>query len=74
MKPVIHTHRYESGNLEIYVPHQLVPQFKELVHRATNLWPDASPEIKAFADMVTNDGKLMQDYSKVTVTHQPKTS
>lgn len=28
--------------------------FKELVHRATNLWPDAAPEIKIFADEITN--------------------
>ena len=28
--------------------------FKELVQRATNLWPDASPEIKHFADEITN--------------------
>lgn len=35
--------------------------FQELVHRAVNLWPDAHPEIKEFADKVTN-GKVMQDY------------
>lgn len=28
--------------------------FKELVQRATNLWPDAQPEIKEFADLITN--------------------
>lgn len=31
-----------------------VAAFKELVHRGTNLWPDAPPEIKAFADRLTN--------------------
>jgi hypothetical protein len=29
--------------------------------RATNLWPDAPPNVKAIADVVTN-GKVMQDY------------
>ncbi len=36
-------------------------QFKELVQRATNLWPDAHPDIKDFADLVTNE-KIFQDY------------
>jgi hypothetical protein len=31
-----------------------VDSFKELVQRATNLWPDAPPEVKEFADEVTN--------------------
>ena len=37
--------------------------FVELVQRATNLWPDATPAIKEFADEITN-GKVFQDYSK----------
>lgn len=36
--------------------------FKLLVQRAVNLWPDAPPEIKEFADKITNDGKVQQDY------------
>lgn len=44
-----------------------VKNFMELVQRATNLWPDAPPEIKAFADKITNyqwaDGAL-QDYDQ----------
>lgn len=35
--------------------------FQELVQRAANLWPDAKPQMKKFADVVTN-GKVMQDY------------
>ena len=35
--------------------------FQELIQRGANLWPDAPPEIKEFADLVTN-GKVMQDY------------
>jgi hypothetical protein len=46
--------------------------FKQLVQRATNLWPDASPEIKEFADRVTNHDLLanlggkraLQDYKQ----------
>lgn len=36
-------------------------EFQELIQRGSNLWPDAPPEIKRFADLVTN-GKVMQDY------------
>jgi predicted HAD superfamily Cof-like phosphohydrolase len=48
-----------------------VAAFKTLVHRATNLWPDAPPEVKEFADEVTNfdmlafqgrENKGLQDY------------
>lgn len=35
--------------------------FKKLVQRATNLWPDATPEIKEFADLITV-GTVQQDY------------
>jgi hypothetical protein len=33
----------------------------ELFQRATNLWPDAPPEVKWLADVITN-GEPMQDY------------
>lgn len=36
--------------------------FQQLVQRGTNLWPDAPAEIKAFADKITNDGKVQQEY------------
>lgn len=29
--------------------------FKEMIQRGTNLWPDAQPEIKELADQVTNN-------------------
>ncbi len=35
--------------------------FKELVQRGANLWPDAPPSIKEFADLVTG-GEVLQDY------------
>lgn len=35
--------------------------FKELVRRGSNLWPDAPPDVKKFADYVLN-GRLLQDY------------
>lgn len=37
------------------------PQFQELVQRGANLWPDAPPAIKEFADLATT-GKVQQDY------------
>jgi hypothetical protein len=69
---MIHVCRFEGGAIEIQVSSTSAKEFQELVHRATNLWPDASPEIKQFADMICNEGKLMQDYRKATVTNQPK--
>lgn len=48
--------------LDVYITSaESVTRFKELVHRATNLWPDAHPEIKEFADKVTV-GHVQQDY------------
>jgi hypothetical protein len=37
--------------------------FQELIQRGANLWPDAPPAIKEFADLVTS-GRVMQDYRK----------
>lgn len=34
--------------------------FKELVHRGANLWPDAPPAAKEFADLITT-GEVLQD-------------
>lgn len=34
---------------------------KEVFQRATNLWPDAPPEIKELADLVI-DGEIKQNY------------
>lgn len=49
------------GNIEVHVSKDSAHQFKELVQRGTNLWPDAPAEIKWLADIITN-GKPMQDY------------
>lgn len=38
-----------------------IARFRELAHRATNLWPDAHPEIKEFADLM-GDGEIRQAY------------
>ena len=47
--------------------------FKKLVFRATNLWPDATAEIKIFADEVEH-GKALQDYaSQDTSPKKPTT-
>lgn len=51
------------GAMAIDIPDSLMPFFKELVQRGTNLWPDAPAEIKHFADRITN-GAPMQDYFK----------
>ncbi len=56
-----------DGAMKIRVPAIHVAEFKELVQRGANLWPDASPEIKEFADVVTI-GSAMQDYKKLNHT------
>lgn len=43
--------------------HDDMVAFQQLVQRGANLWPDATPAIKAFADEITS-GKVLQDYSK----------
>ena len=40
---------------------QSIARFKELIQRGANLWPDAHPEIKETADLITN-GQILQDY------------
>lgn len=45
----------------IVIEHSFWPQFQELVYRGVNLWPDARPEMKEFADLIT-EGKVLQDY------------
>lgn len=47
--------------LVIVVDSESLESFKELVQRGANLWPDASAEIKEFADMITN-GEVLQNY------------
>lgn len=68
---MIYVEELVNGSLRIEVEKESIPEFKELVHRATNLWPDASPDVKKFADVITI-GKPMQDYSSPAVTAQPK--
>lgn len=60
---MITTQDIRDGLVIIIDTDQSLAAFKELVQRATNLWPDATPEIKEFADIITNDGWVMQDYS-----------
>lgn len=48
----------------IVVDEESMPAFKELVQRGANLWPDASPEIKKFADELI-EGKPQQDYDQL---------
>ena len=56
--------RLEDTSLSILVKPEFLQEFQELCHRAGNLWPDASPEMKAFIDLIT-EGKVQQDYSYI---------
>lgn len=50
-----------QGNHIVAIEDESLETFKQLVQRGANLWPDAPPEIKEFADLVTN-GTVLQDY------------
>lgn len=54
---------YTSANLQCIIidSAQSIARFKELVQRGANLFPDAHPELKEFADLITN-GTILQDY------------
>jgi hypothetical protein len=55
---------YKSHNndlVTIILTDASVARFKQLVQRGTNLWPDAHPEIKEVADILTT-GQILQDY------------
>lgn len=54
--------KWASGSVGIDVPSWHMEKFKELIYRGANLWPDAPPAIKEFADRICNDGVVMQDY------------
>jgi len=49
------------GNSFSFNSPEAVGAFKELVQRGSNLWPDAPPVIKEFADVITT-GSVQQDY------------
>lgn len=61
-----------NGDMEISIYWCDVPAFKELIHRGANLWPDAPPAIKEFADLICNDGVVMQDYYKQAGVKAPQ--
>lgn len=60
-----------GSGIFIEVPTRHVEEFKELIFRATNLWPDSSAAIKIFADMVIH-GKVLQNYEEMS-TYKPMT-
>jgi len=50
-----------DDDLIIWSTKQHLEAIKQMVHRAVNTWPDAPPEIKELADLVTV-GHVQQDY------------
>ena len=58
----IHVNKLSTGGFSIIVGSRQAEEFKQLIQRGINANPDASPEMKEFADKVTNDGVVMQDY------------
>lgn len=53
--------QYEERPFIVTITPESWIHFQELVQRGANLWPNAPPEIKAFADLVTT-GQVLQDY------------
>lgn len=58
----IHVNKLISGGLSIIVGSKDMDEFKQFIQRAANVHPDASPKMKEFADIITHDGIVMQDY------------
>jgi hypothetical protein len=54
-------HSHVTNDTHITIAGDDVSNFKDLVQRGANLWPDAPASIKEFADKVTN-GTVLQDY------------
>ena len=52
--------------IKIWITAKSLPAFKDMVHRATNLWPDAPPEIKEFADNLIHGAPLQNYYLQDT--------
>ena len=57
----LHNHEFTPQGLGIDVPIELIPQFKQLISKALNSFPDAHPALKELGDMLTH-GKVLQDY------------
>ena len=71
---VVQTLRSHGGDVMGYtviIDGKSGKNFRELVQRATNLWPDAPAEIKEFADQITNNGWVMQDYASQDTSLKP---
>lgn len=60
-----------SDTLLLTISDESLPAFRELIQRGANLWPDAPPEIKQLADLVTS-GQVMQDYSSQAQKPRPE--
>lgn len=52
-----------GAHAAIVVPDEHKAAFAQLIQRGSNLWPDAPPAIKEFADLVTT-GKVLQKYEE----------
>jgi hypothetical protein len=51
----------EDFTTVIVIPGDMIGEFLTLIERATNCWPDASPDMKDFADNMIH-GRPLQDY------------
>lgn len=52
---------YPNGHIELTIRKELAAEFKALIQRGANLYPDFSPAIKELADLITS-GTILQDY------------
>lgn len=50
-----------TNSLVVSIHQSQIENFKTLVNRALNVWPDAPPELKEFGDLLL-EGKILQDY------------
>lgn len=50
----------ETTWLDISVPPEMVPEFKQMVIRATNTWQDMSTEMRMFMDRILGQEVIME--------------
>lgn len=73
MNSPIYSITWIDGAIQIYVKPELANQFKQMVRRALNVWPDCHPALKEFGDMLEH-GRILQDnyYAQRTDIKKPR--
>lgn len=61
----------EDGSIDVVIPAAMVEEFKALVTRATNTWPDMHVEIRDFKDRLLGQEDIMGASMKTEIYGYP---